>query len=81
MYHLNICCILDLIVEPLVDEQFSEAKHVRRITFAELYDLVADIVSSLLACGLKPGDRVGSYSSNCIVRLSADHFMNRLIHH
>ena len=40
----------------------------RRVTYAELYDLVADLVSALLSYGLKPGDRVASYSSNCVVR-------------
>ncbi|KAJ7904525.1 acetoacetyl-CoA synthetase [Mycena olivaceomarginata] len=38
----------------------------RQCTYAELYDLVSRLVSSLLANGLKPGDRVASYSSNCI---------------
>lgn len=42
----------------------------RRVTYAELYALTADVVSALLACGLKPGDRVASYASNCIVRLA-----------
>jgi acyl-CoA synthetase (AMP-forming)/AMP-acid ligase II len=37
------------------------------VTYAQLYDLVADLVSALLSCGLQPGDRVASYSSNCIV--------------
>lgn len=40
----------------------------RRVSYAELYALVSDIVSAFLAHGLKPGDRVASYSSNCIVR-------------
>lgn len=38
----------------------------RRCSYAELYDLVSQLVSALLANGLKPGDRVASYSSNCI---------------
>lgn len=38
-----------------------------RVTYAELYALVADLVSALLVHDLKPGDRVASYSSNCIV--------------
>lgn len=37
-------------------------------TYSELYLLVADLVSALLVHDLKPGDRVASYSSNCIVR-------------
>ncbi|KAJ7228657.1 acetoacetyl-CoA synthetase [Mycena pura] len=39
---------------------------VRRCSYARLYDLVSQLVSALLASGLKPGDRVASYSSNCI---------------
>jgi hypothetical protein len=38
----------------------------RRITYAELYALVADLVSAFILSGLSPGDRVASYSSNCI---------------
>jgi acetoacetyl-CoA synthetase len=39
----------------------------RSVTYRALYDLVADVVSGLLTEGVKPGDRVASYSSNCIV--------------
>ncbi|KAF9568890.1 acetoacetyl-CoA synthetase [Agrocybe pediades] len=38
----------------------------RRVTYAELYELVADVVSALLHHGVKRGDRVAAYSSNCI---------------
>ncbi|KAJ7638822.1 acetoacetyl-CoA synthetase [Roridomyces roridus] len=38
----------------------------RRFTYSQLYDLVARLVSALLANGVKPGDRVGAYSSNTI---------------
>ena len=41
----------------------------RCVSYAELYALVADTVSAFLARGLKPGDRIASYSSNCIVRI------------
>ena len=41
----------------------------RRVSYAELYALVADLVSAFLARGLKAGDRIASYSSNCIVRI------------
>lgn len=41
----------------------------RRVTYAQLYNLVADVASALLYHGVRPGDRVASYSSNCIVRL------------
>ncbi|KAJ7179126.1 acetoacetyl-CoA synthetase [Mycena filopes] len=44
----------------------SPTPHLRRCTYAELYELVSQLVSSLLAKGLKPGDRVASYSSNSI---------------
>lgn len=39
----------------------------RRVTYRELYDLTARVVDALRAEGIKPGDRVASYSSNCIV--------------
>ncbi|KAF8913910.1 acetoacetyl-CoA synthetase [Gymnopilus junonius] len=41
----------------------------RRVTYAELYNLVADVASALLYHGVRPGDRIASYSSNCIARL------------
>ena len=37
------------------------------ISNAQLYSLVADAVSALLQCGLVPGDRIASYTSNRIV--------------
>lgn len=40
----------------------------RKVTYSQLYALVADIVSALVYHGIKQGDRVASYSSNCIVR-------------
>uniref|UniRef100_D8PNZ0 AMP-dependent synthetase/ligase domain-containing protein n=1 Tax=Schizophyllum commune (strain H4-8 / FGSC 9210) TaxID=578458 RepID=D8PNZ0_SCHCM len=43
----------------------------RRATYAELYSMVADIVSALLSRGFKPGDRVASYASNCIENVAA----------
>ncbi|KII95198.1 hypothetical protein PLICRDRAFT_34037 [Plicaturopsis crispa FD-325 SS-3] len=42
-----------------------------RVTYAGLYALVADLVSALLVHDLKPGDRVASYSSNCIENVAA----------
>ncbi|TCD66991.1 hypothetical protein EIP91_000671 [Steccherinum ochraceum] len=42
--------------QPGVDDVPS----LRRISYAELYTLVSDLVSALLAHGLKPGDRVAS---------------------
>ncbi|KAJ7700102.1 acetyl-CoA synthetase [Mycena rosella] len=43
----------------------------RQCTYAQLYELVSRLVSSLLANGLKPGDRVASYSSNCIENVAS----------
>ncbi|KAI6047176.1 hypothetical protein EDC04DRAFT_2886989 [Pisolithus marmoratus] len=43
----------------------------RRVTYAQLYDIVANLVSALLLLGLKPGDRVASYCSNCIENVAA----------
>ncbi|KAK7695798.1 hypothetical protein QCA50_000436 [Cerrena zonata] len=43
----------------------------QRMTYAELYELVANLVSALLSLGLKPGDRVASYSSNCTENVAA----------
>ncbi|OJT03733.1 Acetoacetyl-CoA synthetase [Trametes pubescens] len=43
----------------------------RRVSYAELYALVSDIVSAFLAHGLKPGDRIASYSSNCVENVAA----------
>lgn len=51
-------------VEPTPD---LENPSYRQITYAELYAKVADAVSSLTEQGVKMGDRVASYSSNCIV--------------
>ncbi|TFK43520.1 acetoacetyl-CoA synthetase [Crucibulum laeve] len=54
--------------EPTLD---SPLPHLRRCSYAELYSLVADLVSALLHHGIKPGDRVASYSSNCIENVAA----------
>ncbi|KAH9943407.1 acetoacyl-CoA synthetase [Epithele typhae] len=40
-------------------------------SFKPLYALVADLVSAFLARGLKPGDRIASYSSNCVENVAA----------
>ncbi|KAL5507975.1 hypothetical protein ACEPAH_5593 [Sanghuangporus vaninii] len=58
------------VVEPRLGEKFDPAS-LRSITYAELYALVADLVSALLDLGLQPGDRVGSYCSNCIENVAA----------
>lgn len=52
------------IVEPTPEDPHP---HLRQCSYAELYELVAGLVSALLQYGIKPGDRVASYSSNCIV--------------
>jgi acetoacetyl-CoA synthetase len=51
--------------------QYPALSH-RHISYAQLYDLVGNIVSALLQCGLQPGERVASYSSNCIVSIRFD---------
>ncbi|KAH7929458.1 acetoacyl-CoA synthetase [Leucogyrophana mollusca] len=43
----------------------------RRVTYAELYSLVASLVAALRGLDLQPGDRVASYSSNCIENVAA----------
>ncbi|KAF8204986.1 acetoacetyl-CoA synthetase [Pholiota molesta] len=43
----------------------------RKVTYSQLYALVADIVSALVYHGIKQGDRVASYSSNCIENVAA----------
>ncbi|KAI9000978.1 acetoacyl-CoA synthetase [Trametes punicea] len=59
----------------LVQAIEPEPKHpnpdVRRVSYAELYASVSDLVSAFLAHGLKPGDRIASYSSNCIENVAA----------
>ena len=42
----------------------------RKVTYRELYELVSNLVSALLLVPIQPGDRVASYSSNCLVRTS-----------
>ncbi|KDR83730.1 hypothetical protein GALMADRAFT_236077 [Galerina marginata CBS 339.88] len=54
--------------EPTPDHPMSR---LRRVTYAQLHTLVADVVSALLYHGVKPGDRVASYSSNCIENVAA----------
>ncbi|EIW76117.1 acetoacetyl-CoA synthetase [Coniophora puteana RWD-64-598 SS2] len=49
----------------------SPPSPLRRVSYAELYDLVANIASALLSLGLKPGDRVAAYASNCIENVAA----------
>ncbi|TRM67569.1 hypothetical protein BD626DRAFT_479170 [Schizophyllum amplum] len=43
----------------------------RQVTYAELYAMVADLVSALLSRGFQAGDRVASYASNCIENVAA----------
>lgn len=46
---------------------FNPTPALRRYSYQRLYHLVADIASALLHHGLRPGDRVASYSSNNVV--------------
>lgn len=67
-WHVISKCYYLLPAEPTPD---NPSPPLIRMTYFDLYNLVADSVSALLQQGLKPGDRVASYSSNCIVsRLS-----------
>ncbi|KAF8321164.1 acetoacetate-CoA ligase [Clavulina sp. PMI_390] len=43
----------------------------KTITYASLYTAVAHTVQALLELGISPGDRVASYSSNCIENVVA----------
>ncbi|KAJ8509337.1 hypothetical protein ONZ45_g8488 [Pleurotus djamor] len=43
----------------------------RKVSYASLYETVANVASALLLHGLKPGDRVGAYCSNCIENVAA----------
>ncbi|KAG6854774.1 hypothetical protein C0991_001201 [Blastosporella zonata] len=64
------------LLEPTAD---TPVPALRKCTYSELYDVTADLASSLLRNGLKPGDRVASYSSNCIVSSSSSlnaHFLD-----
>jgi acetoacetyl-CoA synthetase len=59
-----------LTVEPTPD---LEGPAFRKLTYAELYAHVANAVSALTEQGVTKGDRVASYSSNCIVRFVGMH--------
>ncbi|GJJ07461.1 hypothetical protein Clacol_001663 [Clathrus columnatus] len=55
-------------VEPTSMEPKSP---IRKLSHNQLYHLVADLVSALLLVPVKPGDRIASYSSNCIENVVA----------
>ncbi|TFK91828.1 acetoacyl-CoA synthetase [Polyporus arcularius HHB13444] len=59
------------LVQAIEPEPNHPEPGLRRVSYAELYALVADLVSAFLARGLKPGDRIASYSSNCIENVAA----------
>ena len=73
----NSILLLFVSVEP---EPNHPKPDLRRVTYAELYALVADLVSAFLARGLKPGDRIASYASNCIVRIFLPSVCSRRFH-
>ncbi|KAJ3894142.1 acetoacetyl-CoA synthetase [Lentinula edodes] len=54
--------------EPTPENANPELK---RCSYAQLYTLVAYLVSALLHHGVKAGDRIASYSSNCIENVAA----------
>lgn len=58
-----------LISSPVAAEAYPHP-HYRKITYKQLYTLTSRVVNALEREGIKPGDRVASYASNCIVRLS-----------
>ncbi|PPQ94013.1 hypothetical protein CVT25_009861 [Psilocybe cyanescens] len=60
---IEASCVMSVHPEPIPDLPIPR---LRQVTYAQLYSLVADAVSALLYYGVKPGDRVASYSSNCI---------------
>ncbi|KAI0774307.1 acetoacyl-CoA synthetase [Fomes fomentarius] len=59
------------LVQAIEPELNHPRPELRRVSYAELYTLVANLVSAFLARGLKPGDRIASYSSNCIENVAA----------
>lgn len=67
--YVHLCCDLTAVWFSVEPEPNHPDPDLRRVTYSELYALVADLVSAFLARGLKPGDRIASYSSNCIVRI------------
>ncbi|EGO01898.1 hypothetical protein SERLA73DRAFT_104023 [Serpula lacrymans var. lacrymans S7.3] len=59
------------LVQPTEPTPEEPSPPLRSISYADLYALVADLVSALLHHNLKPGDRIASYSSNCIENVAA----------
>ncbi|KAI0375673.1 acetoacyl-CoA synthetase [Pilatotrama ljubarskyi] len=59
------------LVQAIEPEPNHPNPDLRRVSYAELYALVSDLVSAFLGRGLKPGDRVASYSSNSIENVAA----------
>ncbi|KAI0677532.1 acetoacyl-CoA synthetase [Trametes maxima] len=59
------------LVQAIEPEPSHPNPELRRVSYAALYALVADLVSAFLAHGLQPGDRIASYSSNCIENVAA----------
>ena len=55
---------MTLSAEPTSEEPLPR---LRKYTYLQLHNLVADLVSALICHGVKVGDRVASYASNCIV--------------
>ncbi|CCM02494.1 uncharacterized protein FIBRA_04595 [Fibroporia radiculosa] len=59
------------LIEAIEPEPNNPDPPLRRVSYAELYSLVADLVSAFLSLGLKAGDRVASYSSNSVENVAA----------
>lgn len=71
-FGLSICCRIDpffFSAEPTPERPSPSHKSV---TYANLYHTVHKAVLALKSFGIVPGDRVASYSSNCIVCLQVD---------
>ncbi|KZT12742.1 acetoacyl-CoA synthetase [Laetiporus sulphureus 93-53] len=59
------------LIEAIEPHPANPNRPLRRVSYEELYSLVADLVSAFLSLGLEAGDRVASYASNCIENVAA----------
>ncbi|KAL1747449.1 hypothetical protein HDZ31DRAFT_80433 [Schizophyllum fasciatum] len=71
--NMLVCRSPDKVALVQATEPTPELPHppLRRAAYADLYAMVADVVSALLSRGFQPGDRVASYASNCIENVAA----------
>ncbi|KAK7049509.1 hypothetical protein VNI00_005540 [Paramarasmius palmivorus] len=59
------------LIQPTEPTADHPSPPLRSCSYGDLYELVSNVVSAFLENGLKPGDRVASYSSNCIENVAA----------